>query len=153
MYQQDDCDIRNERAKQKLEPLHNVMLRSARMPGGIITPKQWLAIDKFADESTLYGSIRLTTRQTFSVSRRVEAEYQIDAPNAKQHWNWFNSDKGWRKPKCFCVMTNPVESIHQEAYEWAKKISEHLLPKTRAYAEIWLDGEKLETNGWWAYPR
>ncbi len=64
MYQQDDRDIRAERQKQKLEPLHNVMLR-ARMPGGIITPKQWLAIDKFARESSLYGSIRLTTRQTF----------------------------------------------------------------------------------------
>ena len=38
--------------------------------------------------------------------------------------------------------SNPVESeLHQEAYEWAKKISEHLLPKTRAYVEIWLDGE------------
>ncbi len=36
--------------------------------------------------------------------------------------------------------------LHQEAYEWAKKISEHLLPKTRAYAEIWLDGEKLATT-------
>ncbi len=41
------------------------MLR-ARMPGGIITPKQWLAIDKFADESTSYGSIRLTTRRPSS---------------------------------------------------------------------------------------
>ena len=41
MYQQDDRDIRAERQKQKLEPLHNVMLR-ARMPGGIITPAQWL---------------------------------------------------------------------------------------------------------------
>jgi len=64
MYQQDDRDIRNERAKQKLEPLHNVMLR-ARMPGGIITPTQWLAIDKFSQEKTSYGSIRITTRQTF----------------------------------------------------------------------------------------
>ena len=37
--------------------------------------------------------------------------------------------------------SNPVESeLHAEAYEWAKAISEHLLPKTRAYAEIWLDG-------------
>ena len=64
MYQQDDRDIRAERAKQKLEPLHNVMLR-ARLPGGIVTPEQWLAIDKFADDYSLYGSIRLTTRQTF----------------------------------------------------------------------------------------
>ena len=62
MYQQDDRDIRAERQKQKLEPLHNVMLR-ARLPGGIINPTQWLAIDKFADDYTSYGSIRLTTRQ------------------------------------------------------------------------------------------
>ena len=42
--------------------------------------------------------------------------------------------------------SNPVESaVHQQAYEWAKKISEHLLPKTRAYAEIWLDGDKIES--------
>ncbi len=33
-----------------------------------------------------------------------------------------------------------------EAYEWAKKISEHLLPRTRAYAEIWLDQEKVATT-------
>ncbi|MEO0783980.1 MAG: sulfite reductase subunit beta, partial [Pseudomonadota bacterium] len=55
MYQQDDRDIRPKRTKQKLEPLHNVMLR-ARMPGGIITPQQWLVIEKFAEENTMYGS-------------------------------------------------------------------------------------------------
>jgi sulfite reductase (NADPH) hemoprotein beta-component len=39
---------------------------------------------------------------------------------------------------------NPVESrAHAEAYEWAKRLSEHLLPHTRAYHEIWLDGERV----------
>ena len=145
MYQQDDRDIRNERTKQKLEPLHNVMLR-ARMPGGIITPKQWLAIDKFADESTSYGSIRLTTRQTFQF-------HGVLKPNIKLMHQTLNSigidsiaTAGDVNRNVLCT-TNPVESeLHQEAYEWAKKISEHLLPKTRAYAEIWLDGEKLETT-------
>lgn len=43
--------------------------------------------------------------------------------------------------------SNPYESqLHAEAYEWAKKISEHLLPRTRAYAEIWLDQEKVATT-------
>ena len=56
MYQQDDRDIRAERAKQKLEPLHNVMLR-ARLPGGVITPDQWLAIDKFAADHTMYVTL------------------------------------------------------------------------------------------------
>jgi sulfite reductase (NADPH) hemoprotein beta-component len=40
--------------------------------------------------------------------------------------------------------SNPVESrAHAEAYDWARRLSEHLLPRTRAYHEIWLDGEKV----------
>ncbi|MDE1243636.1 assimilatory sulfite reductase (NADPH) hemoprotein subunit [Vibrio aestuarianus] len=145
MYQQDDRDIRNERAKQKLEPLHNVMLR-ARMPGGIITPQQWLAIDKFATEHSSYGSIRLTTRQTFQF-------HGVLKPNIKLMHQTLNNigidsiaTAGDVNRNVLCT-SNPVESeLHQQAYEWAKKISEHLLPKTRAYAEIWLDGEKVETT-------
>ncbi len=145
MYQQDDRDFRAERQKQKLEPLHNVMLR-ARLPGGIITPKQWLAIDKFADEYTSYGSIRLTTRQTFQF-------HGVLKPNIKLMHQTLNSigidaiaTAGDVNRNVLCT-PNPIESIvHQEAYEWAKKISEHLLPKTRAYAEIWLDEEKVETT-------
>ncbi len=145
MYQQDDRDIRAERQKQKLEPLHNVMLR-ARLPGGIITPKQWLAIDKFAQEKTSYGSIRLTTRQTFQF-------HGVLKPNIKPMHQTLNSigidaiaTAGDVNRNVLCT-PNPIESVvHQEAYEWAKKISEHLLPKTRAYAEIWLDEEKVETT-------
>lgn len=145
MYQQDDRDIRAERQKQKLEPLHNVMLR-ARLPGGIIKPSQWLAIDKFAQETTSYGSIRLTTRQTFQF-------HGVLKPNIKPMHQMLNSvgidaiaTAGDVNRNVLCT-PNPIESeVHQEAYEWAKKISEHLLPKTRAYAEIWLDEEKVETT-------
>ncbi|MEO0566911.1 MAG: assimilatory sulfite reductase (NADPH) hemoprotein subunit [Pseudomonadota bacterium] len=145
MYQQDDRDIRPERAKQKLEPLHNVMLR-ARMPGGIITPEQWLTIEKFAAEHTMYGSVRLTTRQTFQF-------HGVLKPNVKDMHKMLNSTgidsiatAGDVNRNVLCT-TNPVESeLHQEAYEWSKKISEHLLPKTKAYVEIWLDGEKAKTT-------
>ena len=144
MYQQDDRDIRNERTAQKLEPLHNVMLR-ARLPGGIITPKQWLVIDEFAEESTSYGSIRLTTRQTF----QYHGVLKRDIKHMHQTLNSTGIDSiataGDVNRNVLCT-SNPVESeLHQEAYEWAKKISEHLLPKTRAYLEIWLDGERLDT--------
>ncbi len=145
MYQQDDRDIRAERAKQKLEPLHNVMLR-ARMPGGIIKPEQWLAIDKFADDKTSYGSIRLTTRQTFQfhgvLKPHIKGMHQmLDGVGIDSI-----ATAGDVNRNVLCT-TNPVESeLHQEAYEWATKISEHLLPKTKAYAEIWLDGEKSEST-------
>jgi len=145
MYQQDDRDLRAERAEQKLEPLHNVMLR-ARLPGGIIKPEQWLAIDEFAREHTLYGSIRLTTRQTFQF-------HGVFKPNIKPMHQMLNkigidsiATAGDVNRNVLCT-SNPVESVlHQQAYEWAVKISEHLLPKTRAYAEIWLGEEKVETT-------
>ncbi|MCT6592838.1 assimilatory sulfite reductase (NADPH) hemoprotein subunit [Pantoea dispersa] len=145
MYQQDDRDIRAERAAQKLEPRHAMMLR-CRLPGGIITPTQWLAIDKFATDKTLYGSIRLTNRQTFQfhgiLKKNVKPTHQmlhevgLDALATANDVN--------RNVLC---TSNPVESeLHQEAYEWAKKLSEHLLPQTRAYAEIWWDQEKVATT-------
>ncbi len=145
MYQQDDRDIRAERAEQKLEPRHAMMLR-CRLPGGIITPAQWLAIDKFAADKTLYGSIRLTNRQTFQFhgipKKNVKPTHQmlhevgLDALATANDVN--------RNVLC---TSNPVESeLHQEAYEWAKKLSEHLLPQTRAYAEIWWDQEKVATT-------
>jgi len=145
MYQQDDRDIRAERQKQKLEPLHNVMLR-ARLPGGVITPKQWLGIDKFADDYTSYGSIRLTTRQTFQFHGVLKPDIKL----MHQTLNSIGLDSiataGDVNRNVLCT-SNPVEStLHQEAYEWATKLSEHLLPKTRAYAEIWLDEERVETT-------
>ncbi|WP_340681142.1 assimilatory sulfite reductase (NADPH) hemoprotein subunit [Paraglaciecola sp.] len=145
MYQQDDRDLRAERAKQKLEPLQNVMLR-ARLPGGIISPKQWLAIDKFAADKSLYGSIRLTTRQTFQFHGVLKPNVKLMHQTLNQVGIDSIATAGDVNRNVLCT-SNPVEStLHQEAYEWAKKISEHLLPKTRAYAEIWLDGEKLETT-------
>ena len=145
MYEQDDRDIRAERVEQKLEPLKNVMLR-CRLPGGIIQPKQWLGIDEFATQRTMYGSIRLTNRQTFQF-------HGVLKDDIKPMHQWLNelgldsiATAGDVNRNVLCT-SNPVESsLHREAYEWAKKISEHLLPKTRAYAEIWLDGEKLHST-------
>lgn len=145
MYQQDDRDLRAERAKQKLEPLQNVMLR-ARLPGGIIKPQQWLAIDKFAEEKSLYGSIRLTTRQTFQFHGVLKPNIKLMHQTLNQVGIDSIATAGDVNRNVLCT-SNPIESaVHQEAYEWATKVSEYLLPKTRAYAEIWLDGEKKETT-------
>src|SRR5690606_3092349 len=62
-YMQDDRDIRDERRKQKLEPAYAFMVR-ARLPGGVISPDQWLALDELAQKYATRG-LRITTRQTF----------------------------------------------------------------------------------------
>ena len=58
-YQQDDRDIRAERTRQKLEPAHSFMIR-VRVPGGIATPEQWLAMDRLATEHAAIVSSKLS---------------------------------------------------------------------------------------------
>lgn len=143
-YQQDDRDVRNERRKQFLESAYSFMIR-ARLPGGVCTPEQWLVMDSIAQQYG-NGTLRLTTRQTFQfhgvVKNHLKPTFQhmhsvlVDAIAACGDVN--------RNVMC---NPNPVESqVHEEVYQWATKISEHLLPKTSAYYEIWLDGEKVDTN-------
>ena len=62
-YQQDDRDIRDERQAEGLEPAYGFMIR-VRVPGGVCTADQWLALDRIADEHG-NGTFKITTRQTF----------------------------------------------------------------------------------------
>ncbi|TCW00082.1 assimilatory sulfite reductase (NADPH) hemoprotein subunit [Biostraticola tofi] len=145
MYQQDDRDIRAERMEQKLEPRHTVMLR-IRLPGGIITPEQWLGIDEFAGQHTLYGSIRITNRQTVQCHGVLKQDIKPVHQLLSRLGLDSRATAGDVNRNVLCT-ANPVESLlHQQAYEWAKHISEHLLPRTNAYAEIWLDKEKISKS-------
>ncbi|MCY8864319.1 assimilatory sulfite reductase (NADPH) hemoprotein subunit [Bacillus spizizenii] len=140
-YLQDDRDLRNERQKQKLEPAYQFMLR-VRMPGGVSTPEQWLVMD---DLSQKYGNgtLKLTTRETFqmhgilkwNMKKTIQAIHSalLDTIAACGDVN--------RNVMC---ASNPYQSeIHSEVYEWSKKLSDDLLPRTRAYHEIWLDEERV----------
>src|SRR6188768_4247421 len=140
-YMQDDRDLRAEREHQKLEPAYSFMIRT-RLPGGIVSPKQWLALSQLA-RTYGTGSLRLTTRQAFQLHGIIKKDLKktmqgmnaalVDSISACGDVN-----------RNVMASANPVESqLHAEVYEWSKKLSEHLLPKTRAYHEIWLDGEKL----------
>ena len=140
-YQQDDRDLREQRRLNKLEPLWRFMIR-VRLPGGVCTPAQWLALDAIAREYA-NGSLRLTTRQTFQFHGIVKGD--LKASMAALNAALLDSIA-----TCGDVNRNvtasaaPVESaVQAEVADWARRLSEHLLPRTRAYHEIWLDGEKL----------
>ena len=62
LYLQDDRDLRSERAKKRMEKAFAFMMR-VRMPGGVVAPAQWLALDEVA-RTYANGTMRLTTRQT-----------------------------------------------------------------------------------------
>ncbi|ELK46120.1 assimilatory sulfite reductase (NADPH) hemoprotein subunit [Halobacillus sp. ACCC02827] len=140
-YMQDDRDLRNERKKQKLEPAYQFMIR-VRLPGGVATPDQWLAMDRLADQ---YGNetLKLTTRQTFQMHGILKWNMKktIQAMDAVLMDTIAACGDVNRNVMC---NVNPEQSaLHKEVYEWSKKVSEHLLPRTRAYHEIWLDEEKV----------
>ncbi|WP_110456757.1 assimilatory sulfite reductase (NADPH) hemoprotein subunit [Shewanella algidipiscicola] len=144
-YQQDDRDQRNERKAQKLEPLYSFMLR-ARVAGGVCTPKQWLGVDKIAANLTSSNSIRLTTRQTFQY-------HGIPKRNLKTLIQDLDKEALDSIAACGDVNRNvmcnpnPVESkLHQQAFYWAKQLSDNYLPRTKAYAEIWLGDDKVAVS-------
>src|SRR6201995_1678425 len=65
MYLQDDRDRREERAEKKLERLYSFMIR-LRLPGGFLTPQQWVAVHHIAGKNST-GVIKITTRQTIQL--------------------------------------------------------------------------------------
>ncbi len=141
-YQQDDRDIRNERLRQKLEPSHSFMIR-VRVPGGIATPAQWLALDKLAQE---YGNstLRLTTRQAFQFHGVTKGHLKKTISGINDSLLDTIAACGDVNRNVMCSALADQSAIHRAAYATATAISEHLTPQTRAYHEIWLDGEKVE---------
>ncbi|MFT4399328.1 assimilatory sulfite reductase (NADPH) hemoprotein subunit [Bacillus sp. SW14] len=140
-YLQDDRDLRNERQKQKLEPAYQFMLR-VRMPGGVSTPEQWLVMD---DLSQKYGNgtLKLTTRETFQMHGILKWNMKKTIQTIHSALLDTIAACGDVNRNVMCA-SNPYQSeIHSEVYEWSKKLSDDLLPRTRAYHEIWLDEEKV----------
>ena len=139
-YQQDNRDIRDERRQQKLEPLYSFMLR-ARVPGGVISAKQWEAIDKIARELT-GGGLRLTTRQTFQYHGILKQNVKPLIQGINEAFIDSIAACGDVNRNVLCN-SNPLESdLHNQVYKDTTAISTHLLPSTQAYHEIWLDQKK-----------
>ncbi len=140
-YQQDDRDQREERRLAKLEPAYSFMIRT-RLPGGVCTPAQWLALDGLAGRYG-NGTLRITSRQAFQLHGVIKTELKrtIAAMNAALVDSIAACGDVNRN---VLASPNPVEShLHAEVHRWATRLSEHLKPRTRAYHEIWLDGEKV----------
>jgi len=140
-YMQDDRDLRNERNKQKLEPAYQFMLR-VRAAGGVVTSEQWLAMDSVARK---YGgnTIRLTTRQSFQLHGVIKWNLKKTIREVNDAMLSTLAACGDVNRNVMCN-PNPYQSeVHEQVYEWATKLSKHLDPQTKAYHEIWLDGEKV----------
>ncbi len=144
-YQQDDRDLREERRQRKLEPAYSFMIRT-RLPAGVCTPAQWLALEGIARRYG-NGTLRLTTRQAFQLHGVIKTE--LKATMAAINATLIDTIAACGDVNRNVIASaNPVESrAHAVVHDWARRLSEHLLPRTRAYHEVWLDGAKVAGAG------
>ena len=144
-YLQDDRDVREARRMAKLEPAYGFMIRT-RTPGGVVTPMQWLALDAIATTWAGRG-LRITTRQAFQFHGVVKTDLKatMQAINAALLDTIAACGDVNRN---VMVAANPhLSAAHAQVHAQAAELSRHLLPRTRAYYEIWLDEERIAGSG------
>jgi len=141
VYQQEDRDRRALARKQGREKEWIMMIR-AKIPGGVLTPEQYLAFDDIA-ERYANNTLRVTTRQCFQL-------HHVGKVNLKRTIREINDALVTTLGACGDVERNLMAcpapdqtGAASEVQRYAHMLSDHSLPSTRAYHEIWLDHEKL----------
>ena len=144
IYQQDDRDLRDERRRQKLEPAYQFMIR-VRLPGGVCTPVQWLKLDELA---RAHGSktLRITTRQTFQFHWVLKDSLRQVIQGLHETLLDTIAACGDDSRGVMCTVDPQASRFHAEVAALAKRVSDHVIPKTRAYHEIWYGEERIASS-------
>ncbi len=141
MYLQDDRDVRKERRQKKLEKAFSFLIR-VRLPGGVATPGQWLAMDHLADQYA-NGTLKITTRQTWQLHGVIKNNLKATIQGMDKVLLDCIAACGDVNRNVICNANPHLSDVHAEAVQLASDISDHLLPHSRAYHEIFLDEEKV----------
>lgn len=135
IYQQHDRDVRGRNNR-----VYSFMLRS-RIPGGRLSAFQYLVHDALAD-SFGQKDLRLTTRQGIQLHGVIKGDLRPTIQGLhKALITTLAACGDVARNVMFCPAPfgDPVrEQIHLDA----KAISDHLLPRTTAYHEIWLEDDE-----------
>ncbi|MGQ0665231.1 MAG: NADPH-dependent assimilatory sulfite reductase hemoprotein subunit [Pseudomonadota bacterium] len=139
LYQGYDRDTATERKQQGREKAYEFMVR-VKIPAGQLTAAQYLALDDLAER---YSSrnLRITTRQGIQFHGLVKGDLKpaIAGVNAALLTTF---------GACGDVVRNvtatpaPIaDAVHRRLQDEARRLAAALAPRTRAYHEIWVDGE------------
>lgn len=142
IYQQTDRDTRKE-AKQAGESPETMFMVRCKIPGGVLTADQYLALDRLATEVTHNDSLRITTRQGIQFHGVIKGDLK---PTLQRINGALVSTLAACGDVERNVMVTPLplaDAAHQALRALAAELADHLAPKTRAYHEIWLNGEQV----------
>jgi len=109
-----------------------------RVPGGICTAAQWLALDQIARDWG-NGTLRLTTRQAFQFHGVLKRDLRTSIRAINGSLLDTLAACGDVNRNVMCTPLPETSALHREVHETACALSARLTPRTTAYHEIWLD--------------
>jgi len=109
-----------------------------RLPAGVCKPDQWLAIDEISDRLGNH-TFKMTTRQTFQFHGIVKSNLKPAIQEINKALLDTIAACGDVNRNVMCSSYPSIGPLHAQVHDFAKNLSEHLMPSTSAYAEIWLD--------------
>src|SRR5438046_5121556 len=144
VYQQDDRDARRQRSDAGLEPDYTFMVRW-KIPGGLLTARQYLVLDELAGRYG-NGTLRVTTRQDNQFHGVVKGDLKATIRELNDALVTTLGACGDVQRNVMCCPAPLPGGLRDQVFQMARRISEHLLPRTRAYHEIWLNGEPVASG-------
>ncbi len=144
VYQQDDRDLRKEARKLGLDKHHMMMIRT-RIPGGIVTPDAYLAHDRIAGIWG-NGTLRITTRQDLQLHGVLKGDLKQAIRAINDSLLTTLGGCGDQERNVMCCPAPWHDRLHGEINQTLAALVTGLTPTTRAYSEIWLDGELAASN-------
>lgn len=141
IYQGYDRDTATKRKQRGLEKEHQFMVR-VRIPGGRLTAAQYLALDDLADRHA-NGSLRVTTRQSIQFHGVLKRNLKENIAAISQTLLTTLAACGDVVRTVTTVAAPLADAAHRRLEADARLLSTHLLPRSGAYHEIWLDGERV----------
>lgn len=144
IYLQDDRDLRAERAKRKLDKAYSFMAR-LRVPGGVLSREQYLAMDRLADERGNH-TLRITTRQSIQFHGVIKTNLRPALRQIDSVLLDTIAACGDVNRNVMCTPNEFAGPVYEQVIQTARDISTDLLPRTGAWREVFIDGEKITTD-------
>src|ERR1022692_465981 len=135
-YQQDDRDLRKTGKKY-------IMMIRGRIPGGVMTAKQWCVFDELA---SIYGNntLRITTRQSIQFHGVLKGNLRPLIKEINESLLSTLAACGDVNRNVLAPPTPAYTRAREQVFQDCRRVALTLAPQTSAYHSIWIDGEQLD---------
>jgi sulfite reductase (NADPH) hemoprotein beta-component len=137
-YQQDDRDLRKTGKKY-------IMMVRSRVPGGVMTAKQWQVFDLLASTHG-NNTLRITTRQTIQFHGVLKSNLRAVVQGINNSLLSTLAACGDVNRNVLAPPTPAYTLAREQVYADCKKVALALAPQTKAYHAIWIDGVQLKLD-------